>query len=141
MSSAEPNNSHTVKAAPAATASVWAGRVLSGLLVLFFVFDAGCKLLRLAPVLEASAKFGFGENATVAIGAILLACTVVYAIPRTATLGAVLLTGYLGGAVCTHVRSFEGLFPIVFSALFGVLVWVGLGLRDNRVRALIAPRA
>lgn len=119
---------------------VWTGRVLSGVIILFLAFDAIYKLLRMPIAIEASAKLGFGADAVFAIGAILLVCTALYAIPRTATLGAVLLTGYLGGAVCTHVRSFEGAFPIAFSAAFGVLVWVSLGLRDERVRALIAPR-
>lgn len=129
------------KSARSTSKRVWAGRVLSGLLVLFFLFDAGCKLLRLPMVIEASAKLGFSENAIVAIGTILLVCTIAYAVPRTAVLGAVLLTGYLGGAICTHVRSFEGAFPIVFATVFGILVWLGLGLRDDRVRALIAPPA
>ncbi len=137
---ATPDRSIT-NSAPTTSKRVWVGRVLSGLLVLFFLFDAGCKLLRLKMVLEASAKLGFSENAIVAIGAILLLCTIAYAVPRTAVLGAVLLTGYLGGAICTHVRSFEGAFPIVFASVFGILVWLGLGLRDDRVLALIAPRA
>ncbi len=138
-------SSSSFDSAPAASPGkgrVWTGRVMSGLVIAFLTFDAVCKLIELPVVLEASAKLGFGAASIFAIGLTLFVCTALYAIPRTATLGAVLLTGYLGGAVCTHVRNFEGAFPIVFSLLFGVLVWVGLGLRDERVRALIAlPRA
>lgn len=120
-------------------ARLWTGRAVSGLAIAFLTFDAVCKLIQLPVVVEASAKLGFGSGAVFAIGLTLLACTTLYAIPRTATLGAVLLTGYLGGAVCTHVRNFEGAFPIVFSLVFGALVWLGLGLRDSRVLALVAP--
>jgi len=129
--------------APAAVhgkARIWTGRVISGLVIAFLTFDSVCKLIQLPVVLEASAKLGFSSAAIFAIGLTLFVCTALYTIPRTATLGAVLLTGYFGGAVCTHVRNFEGAFPIAFSLTFGVLVWVGLGLRDERVKALIAPR-
>lgn len=137
-------SSVSFNSAPAASpgkARLWTGRTISGLVIAFLTFDAVCKLIQLPVVLEASAKLGFGPAAIFGIGLTLFVCTTLYAIPRTATLGAVLLTGYLGGAVCTHVRNFEGAFPIVFSLIFGTLVWVGLGLRDSRVLALIAaPR-
>lgn len=121
---------------PPSNARVWTGRVLSGLLVAFLAFDAIGKLLCLPVVLEASAQLGFGKGAVFAIGAVLAACTALYVVPRTAVLGAVLLTGYLGGAICTHVAHYEGVFPIVFASTFGALVWLGLGLRDPRVRLL-----
>ncbi|MFO0662898.1 MAG: DoxX family protein [Polyangiaceae bacterium] len=123
------------------SARVWAGRILSGLLVFFFAFDALGKLLKLAPVVSASAQLGIGEGTVFAIGLVLACCTLLYVVPRTATLGALFLTGYLGGAICTHVLHYAGAFPIVFSFGFGVLTWVGLGLRDDRVRALITRRA
>lgn len=126
---------------PTTKKAVWTGRVISGVIVAFLAFDAICKVLCLPFVIEASAKLGFGTGSIFAIGVVLLACTVLYVVPRTATLGAVLLTGYLGGAVCTHVRSYEGAFPICFALTFGVLVWIGLGLRDDRVRVLFAARS
>ncbi len=130
---------NTEPAAPTSKARLWVGRAISGLLIAFFAFDAGCKVLKLPFVLEASAKMGFGADTVFAIGLTLLVCTVLYAIPRTAPLGAVLLTGYLGGAICTHVRNGEGAFPIGFAFTFGVLVWLGLALRDARIHALLAP--
>ena len=119
---------------------VWAGRVLTGLVATFLLFDAGCKLLLLPVVLEASAKLGFTPASIFGIGLVLFLSVVVHLIPRTALLGAVLLTGYLGGAICTHVRSGDGAFPIAFAATFGVLVWIGLYLRDTRVRGLLQPK-
>lgn len=120
-------------------ARLWGGRVLSGLLVLFFVFDATLKIMLVPEVVEASVALGFSVEAIRAIGVLLLLCTAIYVIPRTATVGAVLLTGYLGGAICTHVHVYQGVFPIVFATAFALLVWVGLGLRDARVGALFAP--
>ena len=117
---------------------IWTGRIISGLVVAFLLFDAICKILRLPMVLEASAKLGFGEGAVVGIGLLLLLCVIAYLVPRTAVLGAVLLTGYFGGAICTHVRNFEGAFPIVFVLIFATLTWLGLGLRDARVSAMVA---
>lgn len=120
-------------------ARLWTGRVLSGLLVLFFLFDAIVKVMLVPEVVEKSVELGFSVAAIQAIGVVLLICTVAYVIPRTAVVGAVLLTGYLGGAICTHVHVYEGLFPIVFATVFAILVWLGLGLRDARVGALFAP--
>lgn len=122
-------------------AQVWTGRILGGLLVAFLVLDAGMKLLKSAPVLDACPALGIPEGAIVGIGATLLACTILYMIPRTAILGAILLTGYLGGAVFTHVRSGQPAFNVGFAVGFGVLVWLSLGLRDRRVRALVSARA
>jgi hypothetical protein len=121
-------------------ATLWSGRVLSSIAVLFLVFDAVMKLAMAPPVLEASAKLGLPENVIPGLGVVLLLCTVVYAIPQTSVLGAVLLTGYLGGAVATHLRAGDPAFPVVFPVLFGVVVWLGLFLRDARLRALIPLR-
>jgi hypothetical protein len=99
------------------------------------------KLVKPAPVIEATVRLGYPENIIVPLGIVLTACTVLYLIPRTSVLGAILLTGYLGGAVATHVRVAEGLFSIVFPIIFGLLLWGGLYLRDPRLRAFIPLRS
>jgi hypothetical protein len=107
---------------------VWVGRVLSGLVVLFLVPDGIIKFIKPAPVVETSAH--------------LLVCTAIYVFPRTSVLGAILLTGYLGGAVATHLRVGDPLFShILFPTYLGVLLWLGLYLRDDRLRALIPLRS
>jgi len=127
--------------ASVSTKRLWAGRILSGLAVLFFLFDSISKLMRLNAVVQAFAQIGYPTRFVSLIGAILLACVVVYLIPRTSILGAILLTGYLGGAIATNLRVEGPLFTNVLAPLyFAVLVWGGLYLRDDRVRALIAPR-
>jgi hypothetical protein len=125
---------------PVSTAAIWTGRVISSLLILFFLFDGGMKLVKPEPVLKACAELGIPEDAIVGIGVVLLASTALYMIPSTAVLGAILLTGYLGGAIMTHVRMGGPAFSIVFGALFGVLVWLGLYLRDARLQTLIPIR-
>ncbi|RYG32818.1 DoxX family protein [bacterium] len=121
--------------------SLWTGRVLSGLAVLFLLMDGVMKLAKPAPVVEATLKLGYPEGTIVGMGLVLLACTILYAIPRTAVLGAILLTGYLGGAVATHLRVGDPLFPIVFPIIIGALVWGGLYVQDERLRALVPARA
>jgi hypothetical protein len=128
------------RSVPATTKAVWAGRVISALCVLFLLADGAAKLFKPNPVLEACAELGIPENAIVGIGVLLLACTIAYAVPATSVLGAILLTGYFGGAIMTHVRVGGPAFPVVFGTLFGVLVWLGLFLRDARLRALIPFR-
>ncbi len=123
--------------APASKKRLWAGRIISTLVVLFLLFDAVAKLMRIAPVLQAFARLGYPERLAVPIGILLLACTTVYVIPRTSVLGAILLSAYLGGATATHVRAGE---PFYFPVVFGVLVWAGLFLRDDRLRELIPLR-
>ena len=117
----------------ASSATFWAGWVVSGLVILFLVFDGGTKVLKVAPVLEACARVGLTANMVVAVGAILLACTTLYAVPQTAVIGAILLTAFLGGAVATHVRAGSGVFEIVFSIGFCGLAWLGLVLREPRL--------
>jgi len=113
------------------------GRMMSGVVVAFLVFDGVLKLCKPAVVMEASAKLGLPQQITVPLGLILLASTVLYTVPRTAILGAILLTGYLGGAVCTHLRIGDPLFShVLFPTYLGALIWGGLWLRDPRVRAL-----
>jgi hypothetical protein len=123
-------------------ASVWTGRILGGLAVLFFLFDAAMKLIVPVPtfVAEATAKLGYPVSVTFGLGVVLLISTLLYAIPRTSFLGAILLTGYLGGAVSTHVRVQDGAFNALFPVIFGAIVWGGLYLRDPRVRALVLRR-
>lgn len=118
------------------------GRVLSGLMIAFLLVDAAMKLLALPVVLETGAPLGFaGVTMARGLGALLLACTLLYAAPQTAVLGAILLTGYLGGAVATHVRVGDPLFThILFGVYLGVLLWLGLYLRDETLRRLVPLR-
>lgn len=120
-----------------ATKRVRLGRLLSALLVLFLLVDSLGKLLLLAPVIEGSARVGVPVDAIVGIGALEGVCAVLFAMGRTAVLGALLLTAYLGGAVTAHVLSGT---PYWFSVAFGVLVWVGMLLRDDRLRAFLPLR-
>ncbi|CAN5670578.1 DoxX family protein [soil metagenome] len=126
--------------APLSKQRLWAGRIIGGLPALFLLVDGVMKLVKPAPVVEATVRLGYSENVIVPLGIVLLVCTVLYLIPRTSVLGAILLTGYLGGAVATHVRAGEGLFSIVFPVIFGGLIWLGLYLRDAQLRALIPLR-
>lgn len=119
---------------------LWAGRVLSALAALFLLFDALMKLVKPAPVVEATVELGYPESVILPLGIVLLACTVLYLIPRAAVLGAILLTGYLGGAVATHVRVGDEAFPVVFPVIVGALLWGGLSVRDERLRSLIPWR-
>ena len=114
---------------------------MSGLPVLFLLVDSGMKLFKPTVVVEATKQLGYPESAIVGIGLVLLISTFLYLIPRTTILGAILLTGYLGGAVATHVRVSAVLFNIIFPAIFGGLLWAGLWLRDRRLQALIPLRA
>jgi uncharacterized protein YjeT (DUF2065 family) len=130
-----------IQTAPVSRKRLWAGRIISALPALFLIFDGIMKLVKPAPVVEATVRLGYPESVIVGMGIVLLACTVLYLIPRTAILGAILLTGYLGGAVATHVRVGEGLFPVLFPVVFGALLWGCLWLRDERLRALIPLRS
>jgi hypothetical protein len=117
---------------------VWGGRAVSALVVLFMVFDGVAKLVHESHVLQASAQLGWPESQTTGLGLLVLACTAVYAVPRTSVLGAVLLTGFLGGATAAKVRIEDA--SLFFSVAMGVLTWGGLWLRDARVRALLPLR-
>ena len=119
---------------------VWAGRIVSWLTAAFLLLDGVAKLFKPLPVVEGTVKLGYAESVIIPLGIVLVACTVLYLVPRTAVLGAILLTGYLGGAVATHVRAADGAFGIVFAVVFGALVWLGLYLRDERVRELVPFR-
>lgn len=130
--------------APTSTASVWIGRVLSGLLIVFLVFDGAIKLVPLQVVTDTMIELGYSGSVDQArlLGVLTLLCTVLYAIPRTSILGAILLTGYLGGAMATHLRIGNPLFThLLFGLYLGVMAWGGLYLRDPRLRALIPFRS
>ncbi|HEV3085496.1 MAG TPA: DoxX family protein [Gemmataceae bacterium] len=125
---------------PVSKKLLWGGRILGGLPALFLLVDGVMKLIKPDAVLEATVKLGYPESVITGLGIVLIACTVVYLIPRTSVLGAILLTGYLGGATANHVRHGDSLFTIVFPIVFGVLIWGGLFLRDDRLRALVPLR-
>ena len=115
---------------------LWVGRILSALPALFLLIDGIMKLVKPVIVVETTVKLGYPESVISGLGIVLLACTILYLIPRTAVLGAILLTGYLGGAVATHVRVGEEVFPVIFPIILGALLWGGLYLRNERLRSL-----
>ena len=120
---------------------LWTGRVISGLITVLLLMDAVMKIAQVAPVMEGTVKVGYPASAVLPIGIILLLCLICYAVPRTSVLGAILLTGYLGGAVATNVRISAPLFSYILVPVYvGVLVWAGLFLRDARLRELIPLR-
>jgi len=119
--------------------ALWTGRILSGLVVAFMLVDGGMKVAGAQVVLEGAVALGYPASTMFGIGAVLLACTLLYAIPRTAVLGVVLLTGYLGGAIATHVRVGDPMLThTLFPIYVAVLAWGGLYLRDARVRNFIS---
>lgn len=121
--------------------ALWAGRVMSGLALLFLAFDTLGKVLQLAPFVQGTTELGFAASAVLWLGLIQLACVVLYALPRTAVLGAILLTGWFGGAIATHVRLGNPLFShTLFPIYVAVLVWGGLCLRSGRVRDFLLMR-
>lgn len=119
----------------------WTGRVLSGLAAAFLIFDSIGKLLRVQPVIEGTVSLGYPVSVIFPLGVTLLTCVLIYLVPRTAVLGALLLTGYLGGAVATHVRVGH---PLLSHALFptyvAAMLWGGLILRDRRLRVFLPLR-
>src|SRR5262249_44548862 len=125
---------------PISRTRLWAGRIMSALPALFLLVDGVMKLMKPEVVVKTTVELGYAETVILPLGVVLLACTILYLIPRTSVLGAVLLTGYLGGAVATHVRAGQGPFEILFPVLFGALLWGGLVLRDRRIRELIPVR-
>jgi DoxX-like family len=120
---------------------LWSGRVLSWLAVAFLLFDSAGKLLQVQPMIDGTIQLGYSRDIVFSLGVILLSCVVAYVIPRTSVLGALLLTGYLGGAVATHVRVENPLFShVLFPTYVGALLWGGLILRDARLRSLLPIR-
>src|SRR5262249_31995936 len=122
--------------------SIWTGRVLTILSTLFFLMDAVMKLMKPAFVVDATVKLGYQESAIQGLGGALLVCTILYAIPATSVFGAILLTGYLGGAVATNLRAGTPLFSnVLFPVYFAIILWGGLYLRDKRLRELVPLRS
>jgi hypothetical protein len=124
--------------------ALWLGRVLSGVVILFMLFDGAVKLVPWPIVTETMDRMGYGSSESLArsLGAISLVCTVLYAIPPTSFVGAILLTGYLGGAMASHVRIGSPLFShVLFGFYLGLMVWGGLWLRDGKLRALMPLRS
>ena len=126
------------KTAPVSKWMLWTGRIISALPVLMLLFSGAMKLAKPTFVVEEFARLGYDESVVVGIGIVEIACAVIYAIPQTSFLGAILVTGYLGGATATHVRIGD---PFYAPVIGGVLVWGGLFLRDARLRALIPWRS
>ena len=134
---------HTT-AVPASRQISWTGRILSGLSIAFLLMDAGMKLAAVPPVLDSMRELGFVSTVALArgLGVLLLICTALYAYPKTAALGAILLTGFLGGTMAIHVRSGNPLFShVLFGAYLGVILWVGLLLRDRKLCAALIRRS
>lgn len=124
--------------APVSKKMLWAGRIISALPVLLLLMAGTIKLIKPAPVVPGFAHFGYPERLILAIGILELTCAVIYAIPRTAVFGAILLTAFMGGATATHVRIGE---PFITPVMVGVLAWAGLFLREERLRALLPLRS
>ena len=128
---------YTPLAAPSAgsKAGVWTGRVLSGLAVAFLAFDSLGKLLEVQPVIDGTLQLGYPRDVVFTLGLVLASCVTLYVVPSTSVLGALLLTGYLGGAMATHVRVGSPLLThVLFPTYIAVLIWGGLVLRDERLR-------
>jgi hypothetical protein len=121
--------------APASKTMLWVGRVISALMIVFMLFDAGIKILKLPAAVEGTVRLGYPASTVLPVGVIALVCVMLYAIPRTSILGAILLTGYLGGATATQVRVQDAWY--IFPPVLGALIWAGLYLRDERLRTLI----
>ena len=126
---------------PALGREQWTGRVMSGLAVAFLIFDSAGKLFLVQPVIDGTKQLGYPPDIVFGLGVTLLSCVLAYLIPRTSVLGAVLLTGYLGGAVATHVRVGSPLFThVLFPTYLAALLWGGLMLRDARLRTFLPWR-
>jgi hypothetical protein len=119
---------------------LWAGYIISALAGLFLLMDGVMKLFKPSFVVEATTKLGYQESVIVGLGIVLTASTLLYLIPWTSVLGAILLTGYLGGAVASHLRAGDPAFAVFFPVVFGILVWLGLLLRDRRIQQLLPLR-
>jgi DoxX-like family len=133
----------TPETAPVSKPARWTGRVLSGLVIVFLLFDGAIKLVPWPIVTETMDKMGYGSSETLArsLGIITIVCTLLYSVPPTSILGAILLTGYLGGAMASHVRIDSPLFThTLFGLYLGLMAWGGLWLRDPGLRNLIPFR-
>jgi hypothetical protein len=135
-------HSGLTQTSPVSKGRLWTGRIISALPALFLVMDGVMKLMKPDFVVKATVQLGYPENVIFPLGIVVLVCVILYVIPRTAVLGAILLTGYLGGAVATHARVGDPLFShTLFPIYFAILLWGGLYLREERLRALIPLRS
>jgi hypothetical protein len=129
------------QSAPVSNKRLWPGRIMSALPVLFLLFDGVIHIMKIPPVVEGFAKLGYSISLAIPLGIIEIVCIMLYVIPRTSVLGAILLTGYLGGAVATNLRTGAPLLSnVLFPVYVGVLLWGGLYLRDNALRAVFPVR-
>jgi hypothetical protein len=129
----------TIEVAQTSKGQLWTGRILTGLPVLFLLFDTVIHLIKVPPVVEALVQLGYSPTLAQALGVIELVCLALYLVPRTSILGAVLLTGYLGGAIASNLRVGNPLFShVLFPVYVGVLLWAGLYLREPRLRGLFS---
>lgn len=131
----------TAQSVPVSKASLWTGRIISGIVVLFMTFDGVTKIMKVRQVIEATIRIGFPVSTVAGVGITLLICVALYVIPATSVLGAILLTGYLGGATAANVRAGSPVFNTVFPIAFGILTWLGLYLRERRLHALVPLRS
>lgn len=131
----------TAQSAPVSRTSLWTGRIISALVVLFMIFDGVTKVMKVRQVIDATIRIGFPVSTIVGIGITLLICVALYVIPSTSVLGAILLTGYMGGATAANIRAGSPVFNTAFAVAFGVLTWLGLYLREQRLRALVPLRS
>ena len=130
-----------VQTGETSNAALWTGRIMSGLVIAFMLLDGAMKLVPLDVVVTTSEQMGIPGSLARTLGIIGLICTLLYAVPRTSVLGAILLTGYLGGAIASHLRLGDPIFThTLFGLYLGLLAWGGLYLRDARLRALIPLR-
>jgi hypothetical protein len=128
--------------APMSKTAIWTGRILSGFVVAFLLFDGVIKIMRIQPVIDSFAELGYPDKFAVTIGVIELLIIALLAIPRTAVFGALFLTALLGGAIATHVRVESPLFShTLFGVYLGLIAWAGLYLREPRLRALLPLRS
>jgi hypothetical protein len=123
--------------APVSKKMIWTGRIISALPALMLLASGVMKLMKPDELVKEFTRLGYAENIAVALGIVEIACTIIYLIPQTSVLGAILLTGYLGGAIATHVRIGD---PFVPPIVLGVIVWLGLYLRDARLRLILPWR-
>lgn len=123
---------------PTSKSALWAGRIMTTLVVLFLIFDCTIKLLNLPVAVDGTVILGYPASVVVPLGILQLICLLIYLLPQTSVLGAILITGYLGGAIATHVRLGNPLFShILFPVYVGLMIWGGLYLRNQRLRRLI----
>ena len=127
--------------APTSNLLIWVGRIISAIPVLLLIFSSSMKFLKPVQVVDEFTRLGYPEHVIFGLGIVELACAVIYAIPQTAIFGAILVTGYLGGATATHLRVGDPTFNIVMPVILGVLIWAGVFLRDARLRKLLPLRS